>query len=75
MLGLEDCIKYKTKAFSGTVIEKEPLSPSLIPHPVIAHPILPTILERKSEEVSSEASEETTKRISKFKASRMQQSN
>ncbi|XP_075017394.1 unconventional prefoldin RPB5 interactor 1 isoform X5 [Calonectris borealis] len=62
-----------TEAFSGTVIEKEPLSPSLIPHPVIAHPVLPTILERKSEEVLSEASEETTKRISKFKAARMQQ--
>ncbi|XP_025898102.1 unconventional prefoldin RPB5 interactor 1 [Nothoprocta perdicaria] len=64
-----------SEAFSGTVIEKEPLSPSLIPHPVIAHPILPTILERKSEEVLSEASEETTKRISKFKAARMQQTN
>ncbi|XP_009697282.1 PREDICTED: unconventional prefoldin RPB5 interactor 1 [Cariama cristata] len=64
-----------TEAFSGTVIEKEPLSPSLIPHPVIAHPVLPTILERKSEEVLSEASEETTKRISKFKAARMQQAN
>ncbi|XP_074769088.1 unconventional prefoldin RPB5 interactor 1 isoform X2 [Athene noctua] len=64
-----------TEAFSGTVIEKEPLSPSLIPHPVIAHPVLPTILERKSEEVLSEPSEETTKRISKFKAARMQQTN
>ncbi|KAM9510292.1 unconventional prefoldin RPB5 interactor-like isoform 2-T2 [Guaruba guarouba] len=62
-----------TEAFSGTVIEKEPLSPSLIPHPVIAHPVLPTILERKSEEVLSKASEETPKRISKFKAARMQQ--
>ncbi|XP_050167104.1 unconventional prefoldin RPB5 interactor 1 [Myiozetetes cayanensis] len=64
-----------TEAFSGTVIEKEPLSPSLVPHPVIAHPVLPTILERKSEEVLSEAPEETTKRISKFKAARMQQTN
>ncbi|XP_040537425.1 unconventional prefoldin RPB5 interactor 1 [Gallus gallus] len=64
-----------TEAFSGTVIEKEPLSPSLIPHPVIAHPVLPTILEQKSEEVLSKASEETTKRISKFKAARMQQTN
>lgn len=63
------------QAFSGTVIEKEPLSPSIIPHPVIAHPVLPTILERKSEEVLSEASEETAKRISKFKAARMQQTN
>ncbi|XP_073163899.1 unconventional prefoldin RPB5 interactor 1 isoform X3 [Lepidochelys kempii] len=62
------------EAFSGTVIEKEPLSP-LILHPSIAHPVLPTIPERKSEEVLSEASEETTKRISKFKAARMQQTN
>ncbi|XP_065517109.1 unconventional prefoldin RPB5 interactor-like isoform X2 [Lathamus discolor] len=62
-----------TEAFSRTVIEKEPLSPSLIPHPVIAHPVLPTILERKSEGVLSKASEETPKRISKFKAARMQQ--
>ncbi|XP_067396109.1 unconventional prefoldin RPB5 interactor 1 isoform X2 [Emydura macquarii macquarii] len=62
------------EAFSGTVIEKEPLSP-LIPHPSIAHPVLPTIPERKSEEVLSEASEETMKRISKFKAARMQQTN
>uniref|UniRef100_A0A8D0GQA4 URI1 prefoldin like chaperone n=1 Tax=Sphenodon punctatus TaxID=8508 RepID=A0A8D0GQA4_SPHPU len=63
------------KAFSGTVIEKELLSPSLIPHPTIALPVLPTIPERKSEEVLSEASEETTKRISKFKAARLQQRN
>ncbi|XP_070616383.1 unconventional prefoldin RPB5 interactor 1 isoform X2 [Erythrolamprus reginae] len=62
------------EAFSGTVVEKEPLSPSAIPHPVIAHPVLPTILERKSEEnLCGEASEETTKRVSKFKAARMQQ--
>uniref|UniRef100_A0A8C8R731 Protein phosphatase 1 regulatory subunit 19 n=1 Tax=Pelusios castaneus TaxID=367368 RepID=A0A8C8R731_9SAUR len=60
------------EAFSGTVIEKEPLSP-LIPHLSISHPVLPTIPERKSEEILSEASEETTKRISKFKAARMQQ--
>ncbi|XP_033929700.1 unconventional prefoldin RPB5 interactor 1-like isoform X2 [Melopsittacus undulatus] len=62
-----------TEAFSGTVIGKESLSPSLIPHPVIAHPVLPTILEQKSEEVLSKASEETPNRISKFKAARMQQ--
>ncbi|XP_065518537.1 unconventional prefoldin RPB5 interactor 1 isoform X2 [Lathamus discolor] len=62
-----------TKAFSGTVVEKEPLSPSLIPHPVAALRVLPTILEWKSEEVLSEASEEPPKRISKFKAARMQQ--
>ncbi|XP_070809112.1 unconventional prefoldin RPB5 interactor 1 isoform X1 [Pituophis catenifer annectens] len=61
------------EAFSGTVVEKEPLSPSSIPHPVIAHPVLPTILERNCEEILCEASEETTKRVSKFKAARMQQ--
>uniref|UniRef100_A0A8D0DUP5 Protein phosphatase 1 regulatory subunit 19 n=1 Tax=Salvator merianae TaxID=96440 RepID=A0A8D0DUP5_SALMN len=61
------------EAFSGTVVEKEPLSPVSPPHPVIAHPVLPTIPERKSEEVLSEASEDTTKRVSKFKAARMQQ--
>ncbi|XP_061450136.1 unconventional prefoldin RPB5 interactor 1 isoform X2 [Rhineura floridana] len=61
------------EAFSGTVVEKEPLSPASAPHSVIAYPVLPTILERKSEEVLSEASEETTKRVSKFKAARMLQ--
>ncbi|XP_012588628.1 PREDICTED: unconventional prefoldin RPB5 interactor 1 [Condylura cristata] len=61
------------EAFSGTVIEKEFLSPSLTPHPAMAHPALPTIPERK--EVLSEVSEETTKRVSKFKASRLQQKN
>ncbi|XP_062997411.1 unconventional prefoldin RPB5 interactor 1 [Elgaria multicarinata webbii] len=61
------------EAFSGTVVEKELLSPASAPHPVIAYPVLPTILERKSEEILSEASEETTKRVSKFKAARMQQ--
>lgn len=61
------------EAFSGTVVEKEPLSPTSAPHLLIAHPVLPTIPEQKSEEVLSEASEETTKRVSKFKASRMQQ--
>ncbi|XP_062356063.1 unconventional prefoldin RPB5 interactor 1 [Cinclus cinclus] len=62
-----------TEAFSGTVIEKEPLSPSFIPHPVLAHPVLPTILERKSEELVSDTPEEPIKRISKFRAARMQQ--
>ncbi|XP_053808878.1 unconventional prefoldin RPB5 interactor 1 [Vidua chalybeata] len=62
-----------TEAFSGTVVEKEPLSPSLIPHPVLTHPVLPTILERKSEELLSDAPEEPIKRISKFRAARMQQ--
>uniref|UniRef100_A0A2K6TLW0 Protein NNX3 n=1 Tax=Saimiri boliviensis boliviensis TaxID=39432 RepID=A0A2K6TLW0_SAIBB len=61
------------EAFSGTVIEKEFVSPSLTPHPAIAHPALPTIPERK--EVLSEASEEAGKRVSKFKASRLQQKN
>lgn len=61
------------EAFSGTVIEKEFLSPSLPPHPAIAHPVLPTIPERK--EVLSEVSEEATKRVSKFKAARLQQKN
>ncbi|XP_045149585.1 unconventional prefoldin RPB5 interactor 1 isoform X2 [Echinops telfairi] len=61
------------EAFSGTVIEKEFLSPSLPPHPAIAHPVLPTIPERR--EVLSEISEETTKRVSKFKAARLQQKN
>ncbi|XP_004858839.1 unconventional prefoldin RPB5 interactor 1 isoform X2 [Heterocephalus glaber] len=59
------------EAFSGTVIEKEFLSSSLTPHPAIAHPVLPTIPERK--EVLSEAAEETAKRVSKFKAARLQQ--
>ncbi|XP_036607537.1 unconventional prefoldin RPB5 interactor 1 [Trichosurus vulpecula] len=62
----------KLEAFSGTVIEKELLSP-VIPHPGTVHPALPTIPERK--EVLSEVSEETTKRISKFKAARLQQRN
>ncbi|KAF3818343.1 hypothetical protein GH733_012651 [Mirounga leonina] len=61
------------EAFSGTVIEKEFLSPSLTPHPTLVHPVLPTIPERK--EVLSEVSEETTKRVSKFKAARLQQKN
>ncbi|KAL8194900.1 UNVERIFIED_CONTAM: hypothetical protein K2H54_038730 [Gekko kuhli] len=61
------------EAFSGTVVEKDPLCPVSMPHPVIAHPVLPTIPERRTEEGLSEASEETTKRVSKFKAARMQQ--
>ncbi|XP_059941049.1 unconventional prefoldin RPB5 interactor 1 isoform X2 [Mesoplodon densirostris] len=61
------------EAFSGTVIEKEFLSPSLTPHPAMAHSVLPTIPERK--EVLSEVSEGTTKRVSKFKAARLQQKN
>ncbi|KAM5132850.1 unconventional prefoldin RPB5 interactor 1 isoform 1-T1 [Callospermophilus lateralis] len=61
-----------SEAFSGTVIEKEFLS-SLTPHPAIAHPVLPTIPERK--EILSEVSEEPAKRVSKFKAARLQQKN
>uniref|UniRef100_A0A7N5JXP1 Protein phosphatase 1 regulatory subunit 19 n=2 Tax=Ailuropoda melanoleuca TaxID=9646 RepID=A0A7N5JXP1_AILME len=61
------------EAFSGTVIEKEFLLPSLTPHPTMVHPVLPTIPERK--EVLSEVSEETTKRVSKFKAARLRQKN
>ncbi|XP_015424071.1 PREDICTED: unconventional prefoldin RPB5 interactor 1 [Myotis davidii] len=57
------------EAFSGTVIEKE-LSPSLAPHPATAHPVLPTIPERR--EVLSEGPE-VPKRVSKFKAARLQQ--
>ncbi|XP_034374066.1 unconventional prefoldin RPB5 interactor 1 [Arvicanthis niloticus] len=60
-----------SEAFSGTVIEKEFLSPSLAPHSAIAHHALPTIPERK--EVPSEASEEPAKRVSKFRAARLQQ--
>ena len=61
------------EAFSGTIIEKEFLSPSLTPHPAMAHPVLPTIPEQK--EVLSEVSEGTTKRVSKLKAARLQQKN
>ncbi|XP_075182268.1 unconventional prefoldin RPB5 interactor 1 isoform X2 [Anomaloglossus baeobatrachus] len=58
--------------FSGTVIEKEPFSIS-VPVTGIALPGLPTIQERKSEEVTTEATEEPPKRVSKFKAARIQQ--
>ncbi|CAN2389353.1 protein phosphatase inhibitor activity [Pristimantis euphronides] len=58
--------------FSGMVIEKEPFSLS-VPVTAIAHPGLPTIQERKSEEVLSEVIEEAPKRVSKFKAARIQQ--
>ncbi|MCI4379106.1 hypothetical protein PGIGA_G00224150 [Pangasianodon gigas] len=60
------------EAFSGTVIEKDPL-PSMIPHLTITPPALPTILERKQEEVGSEVPQEPPKRVSKFKAARLQQ--
>ncbi|KAM3919563.1 unconventional prefoldin RPB5 interactor 1 isoform 1-T1 [Leptodactylus fuscus] len=58
--------------FSGMVIEKEPFSIS-VPMTGIAHPGLPTIQERKSEEITTEVIEEAPKRVSKFKASRIQQ--
>ncbi|MCJ8733219.1 hypothetical protein PDJAM_G00220750 [Pangasius djambal] len=60
------------EAFSGTVIEKDPL-PSMIPHLTITPPALPTILERKQEEVGSEVPQDPPKRVSKFKAARLQQ--
>ncbi|XP_046720276.1 unconventional prefoldin RPB5 interactor 1 isoform X3 [Silurus meridionalis] len=59
------------EAFSGTVIEKDPL-PSMIPYLTITPPALPTILERKQEEVGSEVPQEPPKRVSKFKAARLQ---
>ncbi|XP_048224900.1 unconventional prefoldin RPB5 interactor 1 [Perognathus longimembris pacificus] len=58
------------EAFSGMVIEKDFLSSSTA-HPAISPPGLPTIPERK--EVLSEAAEEPAKRVSKFKAARLQQ--
>lgn len=61
------------EAFSGTVIEKEFFSSSLTPHQAMAHPVLPTIPERK--EVLSHVPEETVKRVSRFKAARLQQKN
>lgn len=62
------------EAFSGTVIEKEFLSSSsLAPHPAVAQPGLPTIPERK--EALSEMSGESAKRVSKFRAARLQQKN
>ncbi|XP_072290919.1 unconventional prefoldin RPB5 interactor 1 isoform X2 [Eucyclogobius newberryi] len=71
------------EAFSGTVIEKDPM-PTTVPHLTIAHPALPTILERKQEEVGLEVSSSTDttfvpppqpaiKKLSKFKAARLQQ--
>ncbi|XP_046870590.1 unconventional prefoldin RPB5 interactor 1 isoform X2 [Hypomesus transpacificus] len=59
------------EAFSGTVVEKDPL-PSSTPHPTLAPPALPTIPERRLEEVAPEAPQEPPKRVSKFKASRLQ---
>ncbi|XP_035869208.1 unconventional prefoldin RPB5 interactor 1 [Phyllostomus discolor] len=63
----------EVQAFSGTVVEKDVLSPCAAPRPAGAHPLLPPIPERK--ELLSEASEEVTKRVSKFRAARLQQKN
>ncbi|KAF1387102.1 hypothetical protein PFLUV_G00101780 [Perca fluviatilis] len=62
------------EAFSGTVVEKEPM-PSAVPHLTIAPPALPTILERKQEEVTPDVvpPQQAPKRVSKFKAARLQQ--
>ncbi|KAI3371547.1 hypothetical protein L3Q82_024126, partial [Scortum barcoo] len=62
------------EAFSGTVVEKDPM-PSAVPHLTIAPPALPTILERKHEEVAPDVapSQQAPKRVSKFKAARLQQ--
>ncbi|NP_001086731.1 URI1 prefoldin-like chaperone L homeolog [Xenopus laevis] len=57
------------EAFSGTVVEKESL---YMPVTSIAHPALPTIQEKNAEEQTTEVSEESTKRVSKFKAARIQ---
>ncbi|XP_010881651.2 unconventional prefoldin RPB5 interactor 1 isoform X2 [Esox lucius] len=63
------------QAFSGTVVEKEPI-PLSVPQLTIAPPALPTIPERKLEEVvpeaPQEAPQEAPKRVSKFKAARLQ---
>ncbi|TRY85231.1 hypothetical protein DNTS_009269 [Danionella cerebrum] len=60
------------EAFTGTVVEKDPL-PCSIPHLTIATPALPTIPERKLEEQGTEVPQELPKRMSKFKATRLHQ--
>uniref|UniRef100_H3CSH1 Protein phosphatase 1 regulatory subunit 19 n=1 Tax=Tetraodon nigroviridis TaxID=99883 RepID=H3CSH1_TETNG len=62
------------EAFSGTVVEKDPM-PLTVPHLTIAPPALPTILERKQEEVAPDAPppQQAPKRVSKFKAARLHQ--
>ncbi|XP_063802114.1 unconventional prefoldin RPB5 interactor 1 [Pseudophryne corroboree] len=62
------------EAFSGTIIEKDPFSIA-VPVTSLAHPALPTIQEKRSEELTPEVPEEGAKRVSKFKAARIQQSN
>lgn len=67
-------LDFFCQAFSGTVVEKDHM-PSTVPHLTIVPPALPTILERKQEEVVSDITppEQAPKRISKFKAARLQQ--
>ncbi|KAM7414199.1 hypothetical protein PAMA_019153 [Pampus argenteus] len=62
------------EAFSGMVVEKDPM-PSAVPHLTIVPPALPTILERKQEEVVPDVvpPQQPPKRVSKFKAARLQQ--
>ncbi|XP_040024775.2 unconventional prefoldin RPB5 interactor-like [Gasterosteus aculeatus] len=62
------------EAFSGTVVEKEPM-PAAVPYLTISPPALPTILERKQEEVAPDVAppQQAPKRLSKFKAARLQQ--
>ncbi|TWW75670.1 unconventional prefoldin RPB5 interactor 1 [Takifugu flavidus] len=62
------------EAFSGTVVEKDPMILT-VPHLTISPPALPTILERKQEEVAPDAPppQQAPKRVSKFKAARLQQ--
>ncbi|KAM5297096.1 unconventional prefoldin RPB5 interactor 1 isoform 2-T2 [Glossophaga mutica] len=61
------------QALSGTVIEKDAFLPCSAPRPAGAPPLLPPIPERK--ESPSEAPEAAPKRVSKFRAARLQQQN
>lgn len=56
------------------MVEKDPM-PLTVPHLTIAPPALPTILERKQEEVVPDTPppQPAPKRVSKFKAARLQQ--
>ncbi|XP_053283966.1 unconventional prefoldin RPB5 interactor 1 isoform X2 [Pleuronectes platessa] len=62
------------EAFSGMVVEKDPMT-SAVPHMTIAPPALPTILERRQEEVAVPEvapPQQAPKKVSKFKAARLQ---
>ncbi|XP_035013209.2 unconventional prefoldin RPB5 interactor 1 [Hippoglossus stenolepis] len=61
------------EAFSGMVVEKDPMT-SAVPHMTIAPPALPTILERRQEEVAPDVAppQQAPKKVSKFKAARLQ---